>query len=33
VLNTMRQRAAKFNVEKIKRQEVAGAAGPPDEEA
>jgi hypothetical protein len=28
----MRDRAAKFNVEKIKPQDLAGAAGPPDEE-
>ncbi len=33
VLNTMRTRAAKFNVEKIRPQDLAGAAGPPDEEA
>ena len=33
VLKTMRERAAKFNVEKIKPQDLAGAAGPPDEEA
>src|SRR5215468_9080055 len=32
VLKTMRDRAAKFNVEKIKQQDLAGAAGPPDEE-
>ena len=32
VLKTMRDRAAKFNVEKIKPQDLAGAAGPPDEE-
>src|ERR1700681_3646471 len=32
VLKTMRERVAKFNVEKIKPQELAGAAGPPDEE-
>jgi ParB family chromosome partitioning protein len=31
VLKTMRDRAAKFNVEKIKPQDLAGAAGPPDE--
>src|ERR1700681_558486 len=31
-LKTMRERAAKFNVEKIKPQDLAGAAGPPDEE-
>jgi ParB family transcriptional regulator, chromosome partitioning protein len=33
VLKTMRERAAKFNVEKIKPQDLAGAGGPPDEEA
>jgi ParB family chromosome partitioning protein len=32
VLKTMRDRAAKFNVEKIKPQDLAGAAGPPDDE-
>jgi ParB family chromosome partitioning protein len=32
VLRTMRERAAKFNVEKIKPQDLAGAGGPPDEE-
>ena len=32
VLKTMRERAAKFNVERIKPQDLAGAAGPPDEE-
>ena len=32
VLKTMRERAAKFNVEKIKSQDLAGAGGPPDEE-
>jgi ParB family chromosome partitioning protein len=32
VLKTMRERAAKFNVEKIKQQDLAGAAGPPDDE-
>ena len=32
VLETMRQRAAKFNVEKIRPQDLAGAAGPPDDE-
>jgi ParB family chromosome partitioning protein len=31
VLKTMRERAAKFNVEKIRTQDLAGAAGPPDE--
>ena len=31
VLKTMRDRALKFNVEKIKAQDLAGAAGPPDE--
>jgi hypothetical protein len=29
----MRERAAKFNIEKIKPQDLAGAGGPPDEEA
>jgi len=33
VLKIMRERAARFNVEKIKPQDLAGAAGPPDEEA
>lgn len=33
VLKTMRERAAKFNVEKIKPQDLAGAGGPPDEES
>jgi ParB family chromosome partitioning protein len=32
VLRIMRERAIKFNVEKIKPQDLAGAAGPPDEE-
>ncbi|HKE30688.1 MAG TPA: ParB N-terminal domain-containing protein [Candidatus Angelobacter sp.] len=32
VLRTMRDRAARFNVEKIKPQDLSGAAGPPDEE-
>src|SRR6266851_6308400 len=32
VIKTMRERAAKFNVEKIRPQDLAGAAGPPDEE-
>jgi len=32
VLKTMRERIAKFNVEKIRPQDLAGAAGPPDEE-
>jgi ParB family transcriptional regulator, chromosome partitioning protein len=32
VLKTMRERAAKFNVEKIKPQDLAGAGGPPDDE-
>jgi ParB family chromosome partitioning protein len=32
VFKTMRERAARFNVEKIKPQDLAGAAGPPDEE-
>ena len=33
VLKTMRDRAAKFNVEKIKPQDLAGAGGPPDDSA
>ena len=32
VLKTMRERASKFNVEKIRPQDLAGAGGPPDEE-
>jgi ParB family chromosome partitioning protein len=32
VLKTMRERATKFNVEKIRPQDLAGAAGPSDEE-
>jgi ParB family chromosome partitioning protein len=32
VLKTMRERASRFNIEKIKPQDLAGAAGPPDEE-
>ena len=32
LLKTMRERAAKFNVERIRPQDLAGAAGPPDEE-
>ena len=32
VLRTMRDRAARFSVEKIKPQDLSGAAGPPDEE-
>jgi ParB family chromosome partitioning protein len=32
VLKTMRDRAAKFKVEKIRQQDLAVAAGPPDEE-
>src|SRR6266566_1921503 len=32
VLKTMRERVVKFNVEKIRPQDLAGAAGPPDEE-
>jgi len=32
VLKTMRERAGKFNVEKIRPQDLAGAAGPPDQE-
>jgi ParB family chromosome partitioning protein len=33
VLKTMRERASKFSVERIKPQDLAGAAGPPDDEA
>ncbi|HXZ79618.1 MAG TPA: ParB N-terminal domain-containing protein [Terriglobales bacterium] len=33
VLKTMRERAGRFNVEKIRPQDLAGAAGPPDDEA
>lgn len=33
VLKTMRERAAKFNTEKIRPQDLAGTGGPPDEEA
>jgi ParB family transcriptional regulator, chromosome partitioning protein len=32
VFKTMRERATKFNVEKIRSQDLAGAGGPPDEE-
>src|ERR1700756_4415180 len=32
VLKTMRERVAKFNVEKIRPQDLAGAAGPPDDD-
>jgi ParB family chromosome partitioning protein len=32
VLHTMRERVVKFNVEKIRPQDLAGAAGPPDDE-
>ena len=32
VLKTMRERVAKFNIEKIRPQDLAGAAGPADEE-
>jgi len=33
VLRTMRERVTKFNIDKIKPQDLAGAAGPPDEAA
>src|SRR5215469_8925626 len=33
VLKTMRERAAKFNAERINPQDLAGTGGPPDEEA
>ena len=32
VLETMRDRAARFNVDKVRQQDLAGAYGPPDEE-
>src|SRR5438309_4913484 len=32
LIHTMRERAAKFNVEKVRTQDLAGAGGPPDEE-
>jgi ParB family chromosome partitioning protein len=32
VLKTMRERCGKFNVEKIRPQDLAGTGGPPDEE-
>jgi ParB family chromosome partitioning protein len=32
VFKTMRERVGKFNVEKIRPQDLAGAAGPPDDE-
>src|ERR1044071_2625738 len=32
VFKTMQERAGKFNVEKIRAQDLAGAGGPPDEE-
>jgi ParB family transcriptional regulator, chromosome partitioning protein len=32
VLKTMRERAAKFNVEKVRPQDLAGAVGPPDDD-
>jgi ParB family chromosome partitioning protein len=32
VLKTMRERVAKFNVDRIKPQDLAGAAGPPEEQ-
>ena len=32
VLKTMRERVAKFNVDRIKPQNLVGAAGAPDEE-
>ena len=33
VLKTMRERTTKFNIEKIKPQDLAGAGGPPDEDS
>lgn len=32
VFKTMQERAAKFNVEKVRPQDLAGAAGPPDDQ-
>src|SRR4051812_25247563 len=32
VFKTMQERAAKFNVDKIRPQDLAGSAGPPDEQ-
>jgi ParB family chromosome partitioning protein len=32
VLKTMRDRVARFNVEKVRQEDLAGAGGPPDEE-
>ena len=32
VLKTMQERLAKFNVEKVKQEDLAGAGGAPDEE-
>jgi ParB family chromosome partitioning protein len=32
LLRTMRERASRFNVEKVQSKDLAGAAGPPDEE-
>ena len=31
VLTTMRDKAARFNVDKVRQQDLMGAAGPPDE--
>jgi len=33
VLKTMRERVTKFNIDKIRPQDLAGASGPPDDEA
>ena len=33
LLQSMRERAAKFNVDKVRSQDLSGAGGPPDEEA
>jgi ParB family chromosome partitioning protein len=33
VLRTMRERAGRFNVEKVQPKDLAGAGGPPDDEA
>jgi len=31
VLKTMRERAGKFNVERVKQEDLAGAGGAPDD--
>jgi hypothetical protein len=32
VFKTMQERVVKFNVEKVRPQDLAGAAGPPDDQ-